>query len=71
MKKNLFILAAAAAVTFGFSSCSNADCIECTVMGISSGKICEEDFDSSANGGVSWETYRDNMLLNPSCKKAK
>lgn len=68
MKKNLFMLAAAATIVFGMSSCAGADCIECTTSGQTT-KICEEDY--TEVGGISWDTYRNNMLLNPACKKAK
>jgi len=68
MKKNLFIVAAAAAIVFGMSSCSKAECYECTNMGAAS-TICQEDYEAA--GGTDWGAYSAGLAASPYCKKVK
>lgn len=64
--KKLFLAAAFLGfVAVGFTSCSTDYCVECA--GVAT--VCEDNYPSGS--GMSWKTYSDNLLLNPSCKKVK
>lgn len=71
MKKNLFILAAASTFALGFTSCSKADCIECSGGGFTTTtKYCEEDFPEDQIG-MTWKQWSDAYATSPYCKKVK
>ncbi|MBL0310199.1 MAG: hypothetical protein IPP77_11140 [Bacteroidetes bacterium] len=60
MKKFLFTAIAFCFLTAGMSSCSSADCVDC-----SGTEICKSNY--NAVGGVSWVTWKDGVIKSGVC----